>query len=168
MPPDERRRSDDALFDRFLALPEVERARTILLYHGMGAEPETARLIPSLLAAGKNVALPRCTGPGEMEARLVGEETELIRHPFGMLEPGEDCPLAEPRTLELVLVPGLAFDRSGGRLGQGGGFYDRYLPRCPGAKAALCRVEFLLEAVPREEHDCSVELVVTEEEVFRP
>lgn len=166
--PEERRRSDDALFARFLALPEVARAKHILLYHGMRAEPETARLLPALWAAGKQVALPRCTGPGTMEARLVGEGTPLIRHRFGMLEPGEDCPLADPEELELILVPGLAFDRSGGRLGQGGGFYDRYLPRCPGVKAALCREIFLLEAVPREEHDRGVDLVVTENAVLRP
>lgn len=168
MPPEVRRQSDDALFARFLALPEVARAGTILLYHGMGAEPETARLLPALWQAGKRLALPRCTGPGEMEARLVEEGTPLIRHRFGMLEPGEDTPRLEPEELELVLVPGLAFDRSGGRLGQGGGFYDRYLPRCTGVTIALCRRRFLLEAAPREEHDRRVDLVVTEGEVFRP
>lgn len=165
---DERRRSDDALLDRVLALPEVVRAGTILLYHGMGAEPDTARLLPVLWAAGKRVALPRCTGPGEMEARLAEEGRPLIRHPFGMLEPGEDAPRLEPEELDLILVPGLAFDRSGGRLGQGGGFYDRYLPRCTGVTVALCRRDFLLEAVPREKHDRRVDLVVTEEGVFRP
>ena len=166
--PEEREASDRALFQRFLALPEVARAKVLLLYHGMGAEPETARLIPPLLAAGKRLALPRCTGPGEMEARLVEEGTPLIRHRYGMLEPGMDCPMVEPEELELILVPGLAFDRRGGRLGQGGGFYDRYLPRCPGVKTALCRAIFLLEETPRAEHDCGVNLVVTEHTVFRP
>ena len=165
--PEARRRSDDALFARFLALPEIAEAGTILLYHGMGAEPETARLLPVLWAAGKRVALPRCTGPGTMEARLAEEGRPLIRHRFGMLEPGEDAPRLEPEELDLILVPGLAFDRSGGRLGQGGGFYDRYLPRCTGVTAALCRGRFLLPEVPRAEHDQRVDLVVTEEAVFR-
>lgn len=163
-----RRTSDRALFARFLALPEVARAETVLLYHGMRGEPETAQLLPALWAAGKRLALPRCTGPGRMEARLVEAGTPLVRHRFGMLEPGEDCPAADPETLDLVLVPGLAFDRLGGRLGQGGGFYDRFLPRCRGVRAALCRSAFLLERVPREEHDQGVDLIVTEETVLRP
>lgn len=67
--PRQRRESDDALFARFLSLPQVEAADTLLLYHGMGAEPDTARLFPALWARGKRLCLPRCLpghgmGPG--------------------------------------------------------------------------------------------------------
>ena len=120
--PQVRRASDDALFARFLALPQVEAADTLLLYHGMGGEPDTARLLPALWARGKAVCLPRCLPGHGLEARLVRPDSALIPHPSGMLEPGEDCPLVGKDAIGLVLVPGLAFDPSGGRLGQGAGY----------------------------------------------
>lgn len=122
-----RRASDAALFTRFLALPEVERAENIFLYLGMGAEPDTARLMESLRALGKKVALPRILPGRGMEARLVYSDTVLVRHPYGMLEPGEGCIVISKGEIDLILTPGLAFDRRGYRLGQGGGYYDRYL-----------------------------------------
>lgn len=166
---EERRDSDDALFARFLSLPVVKAAGTILLYHGMGAELDTARLIPSLLVMGKRVALPRCTEePGIMDARLVDGETVLVRHRYGMMEPGLDCPVVPSNQIDLILVPGLAFDRSCYRLGQGGGYYDRYLEHYSGATVALCRDRFLLDAVPNESHDSRVNQVVTETACYSP
>ena len=160
------RESDQALFARFLALPQVAAADTLLLYHGMRAEPDTARLLPALWAMGKQVCLPRCLPGHGMEARLVRPDSVLRRHPYGMLEPGEDCPPADKAAIALVLVPGLAFDRSGGRLGQGGGFYDRWLADYSGCTVALCRSALLLERVPREPHDVEVRLVVTEDSLY--
>ena len=164
--PEQRRESDRALLDRFLALPQVADAHTLLLYHGLGTEPDTARLLEPLWALGKRVCLPRCLPGNEMEARVVRRETVLVPHPWGMLEPGLDCPLAGPADIDLVLVPGLAFDRSGGRLGQGGGFYDRWLAGFSGLTVALCRGLVLLDQVPRESHDRRVDLVVTEDAVY--
>lgn len=165
--PQARRTSDDALFARFLALPQVEAADTLLLYHGMGGEPDTARLLPALWARGKAVCLPRCLPGHGLEARLVRPDSALIPHPYGMLEPGEDCPLVGKDAIGLVLVPGLAFDPSGGRLGQGAGFYDRWLADYAGCTAALCRTALLLPQVPRAPHDRGVELVLTEHGLYR-
>ena len=165
--PQARRASDDALFARFLALPQVEAADTLLLYPGMGGEPDTARLLPALWARGKAVCLPRCLPGRGLEARLVRPDSALIPHPYGMLEPGEDCPLVGKDAIGLVLVPGLAFDPSGGRLGQGAGFYDRWLADYAGCTAALCRTALLLPQVPRAPHDRGVELVLTEHGLYR-
>lgn len=158
----DRRASDDALFLRFLNLPELAVAQTVLLYYGVGAEPDTGRLIRPLLAMGKRVALPRVLPHRGMEARLVGEAPPLARHPFGMPEPGEDCPQIPKEEIDLILVPGLAFDKNGYRLGQGGGYYDRYLDDFTGATLSLCRAVFLLDALPTEPHDRPVGLVLTE------
>ena len=166
--PAARRESDELLFARFLALPQVARAGTLLLYHGMGAEPDTARLLPSLRAAGKRVCLPRCLPGSGLEARLVGPDSVLIPHLLGMQEPGPDCPPVDRDKIDLVLVPGLAFDGAGGRLGQGGGYYDRFLAGYAGFTAALCRRELLLDRVPREGHDLGVDLVITEEGLYGP
>ena len=92
-----------------------------------------------------------------MDARRYDPAVPLVRHRFGMLEPGPRRPVAPPEEIDLILVPGLAFDRSGYRLGQGGGYYDRYLPRSRACMVALCRDCFLLSAVPREEHDRPVD-----------
>lgn len=164
--PAARRESDRALLERFLALPQVKAASTLLLYHGMGTEPDTSRLLEPLWQAGKRVALPRCLPGHGLEARLVQRNTVLVPHPWGMLEPGTDCTLMAPADIGLVLVPGLAFDRSGGRLGQGGGFYDRWLAGFSGLTVALCREVTLLDRVPREGHDRPVDLVVTEGAVY--
>ena len=85
-----------------------------------------------------------------------------------MLEPGEDCPPVDRADIGLALVPGLAFDRSGGRLGQGGGYYDRWLAGFSGFTAALCRAPLLLERLPAEGHDLPVALVLTEEGLYGP
>lgn len=166
--PRQRRESDDALFARFLSLPQVEAADTLLLYHGMGAEPDTARLFPALWARGKRLCLPRCLPGHGMEARLIRPDSALVPHRLGMLEPGEDCPPVDRADIGLVLVPGLAFDLSGGRLGQGGGFYDRWLAGFSGFTAALCRAPLLLERLPAEGHDLPVALVLIEEGLYGP
>ena len=166
--PRQRRESDDALFARFLSLPQVEAADTLLLYHGMGAEPDTARLFPALWARGKRLCLPRCLPGHGMEARLIRPDSALVPHRLGMLEPGEDCPPVDRADIGLVLVPGLAFDLSGGRLGQGGGFYDRWLAGFSGFTAALCRAPLLLERLPAGGHDLPVALVLTEEGLYGP
>lgn len=163
-----RRESDRALFARFLALPELAGAETVLLFHGMGAEPDTRALIAALLTAGKRVALPRCRPGHTLEARRVGPDSALVRHPYGMAEPGEECPLLSPGEVDLILVPALCYDRAGFRLGQGGGYYDRYLAAFSGTAAGLCRAEFLQEQLPWEEHDRPVDLVLTEGETLRP
>lgn len=159
---------DEALFRRFLALPQIESVRTVLLYHGMDTEPDTVRLLSPLWDMGKQVCLPRCLPGNQMEARLVQRASTLVRHPYGMLEPGPDCPLIPPDQIDLVLVPGLAFDRSGGRLGRGGGYYDRWLAGFSGITAALCRDGLLMEAIPRLPHDLGVDLVITETSLYGP
>ena len=159
---------DEALFRRFLALPQIESVRTVLLYHGMDTEPDTVRLLSPLWDMGKQVCLPRCLPGNQMEARLVQRDSTLVRHPYGMLEPGPDCPLIPPDQIDLVLVPGLAFDRSGGRLGRGGGYYDRWLAGFSGITAALCRDGLLMEAIPRLPHDLGVDLVITETSLYGP
>lgn len=166
--PPERIAEDESLFRRFLALPQIESVRTVLLYHGMDTEPDTVRLLPPLWDIGKQVCLPRCLPGNQMEARLVQRDSTLVRHPYGMLEPGPDCPLIPPDQIDLVLVPGLAFDRSGGRLGRGGGYYDRWLAGFSGVTAALCRDGLLMEAIPRLPHDLGVDLVITETSLYGP
>lgn len=154
--------SDSALQERFLALPQLDRVERVLLYWSMGSEIDTRPLLEQLLRRGKQVLLPRCLPGSEMECRLY-VPGKLVRHRWGMEEPGADCPLLEP---ELALIPALCYDRSGYRLGRGGGFYDRWLERKEVFTVGLCRHDLLQDHLPRESWDRRVELVLTEREAF--
>ena len=155
------REDDGALIRRFLSLPEYRRAKTVLLYRGVGGEIDTAPILQDALSAGKLVALPRITGPDLMEARRVASAEELVPGKYGIPAPPAESELIPPEALDLILVPGAAFTPEGDRLGRGGGYYDRYLPRTAGFKVALARRGQLFPALPTQAHDQRVDLVVT-------
>lgn len=162
---EELRRSDDALFARFLALPQVKDARAIFAFWGVpGREPETARLVELLTAQGKVVGLPRMLPGHRMEVRRYLPEIALTPVSFGILEPGEDCPQLEREEIDLTLVPAVCYDRLGYRLGFGGGYYDRWLEGFAGFRVGLCREAVLRDRVPTEAHDSRVDLLLTEGE----
>ncbi len=158
-------RSDDALFEKFLSLPQVEEAQTVFAFWGIpGKEPDTARLIGELVRRGKTVGLPRMLPDHRMEVRRYDPDIDLVTVSFGISEPGEDCPLIAREAINLVLVPAVCYDRRGYRLGFGGGYYDRWLAGFSGVTVGLCREAVLQEAVPTEAHDARVDLLLTEGE----
>lgn len=163
--PEELVRSDEALFESFLALPQVEAARTIFAFWGIpGKEPDTARLIGELVRRGKTVGLPRMLPEHRMEVRRYDPDRPLVKVSFGISEPGEDCPLLQREEIGLVLVPAVCYDRQGYRLGFGGGYYDRWLEGFSGVTVGLCREAVLQEAVPIEAHDAKVDILLTDGE----
>lgn len=155
------------LLRAFLALPEVDAARTVLLFCGVGREPDTAGLIDALLCRGKAVALPRCLPDRRMEAAVIDSRERLRPGKYGIPEPDDSCPAVAREALDLVLVPNLCCDRRGYRLGHGAGYYDRYLAGYSGCTVALCPQTWLQERLPTDEFDLPVELVLTEGEVRR-
>lgn len=167
LPSEHRTAEDEALFSAFLSLPEVARAQTLFLFCGTGTEPDTSRLFAPLWAQGKRIVLPRMLPGRKMEIRQYLPDCPLVRHPFGILEPGMDCPLVERGEIELVLVPALCYDRKGFRLGMGGGYYDRWLTGYHGPTVGLCREALLLDTLPTESHDCPVNVVITPAEIIR-
>lgn len=160
---EEREESDQALTRQFLQHPKVEQANTLLLYYGVGTEIHTQPLIQALLDQGKRVCLPRCLPEHQMEARAITGLEDLQPDKYGIPAPGEDCPLVPRGEIDLVLVPGLCFDSRGNRLGQGGGYYDRYLEDYDGMSIGLCREDFFQVNLPREPLDVWVRYVLTEE-----
>lgn len=163
---EERRASDRALFEALFNLTEVKTAKSILLFRGIGQEPETARLISPLRDRGKTIYFPKCLPGSLLEIRQVEDESSLVPGAYGIPEPGEECPLMEPGRLDLVLVPALCYDKHGFRLGQGGGYYDRFLARYIGYTVGLCREAVLQERIPAELHDRCVHCVLTEKRRF--
>ena len=158
----EKEESDRLLLERFLSLPQLADCPSILLYYGVGNEPDTVRLLEPLSLLGKDLALPRCLPGRRMEARLFQGLDRLSPNSYGIPEPDMDCPVVKREDLSLILVPGLCFDLRGSRLGHGGGYYDRYLAGYGGLTAALCRDKLVLPSLPVEEHDRPVDILLTE------
>lgn len=144
--------------------PGWKAARTVALHIAVRGELPTAALLAAAWDGGKRVALPRMTAGG-MELRLVSPGEALVAGPHGIPEPSADAPLVSPSELDLVLAPGVAFDRNGGRLGQGGGDYDRLMAALPPTCVTIgwCHALQLVDAVPTEPHDQRVRLVITPE-----
>ena len=151
------------LFDRFMALPQVEAADTVMVFYGTGREPDTVPLIRALLGKGKRVVLPGCLPRRGMEARQVTDPDRLVPNRFGIPEPDKSCPVVDKREIEVALIPNLMCGRDGYRLGWGGGYYDRWLADFPGFTVCICRRGRLVEHMPREEFDVPVKLVLIEE-----
>jgi 5-formyltetrahydrofolate cyclo-ligase len=95
------------------------------------------------------------------------DPTRLVRHRFGMLEPAADLPVIAPSTLDLVLTPGVAFDRRGGRLGFGGGYYDRLLLTTPALRVGITYDVCLADALPLGAHDQRMDWVMTPSQAIR-
>ncbi len=158
----ERQASDLLLFQRFLALPQLARREPLLLYYGIGSEPDTAQLLEPLSLKGIPLFLPRCLPGQQIEARLFQGPNSLSPGLFHIPEPDESCPSINRDSLSIILVPGLAFDKQGFRLGHGGGYYDRYLAGFTGLTVALCRDKLLFPSIPVEPHDHPIDLILTE------
>lgn len=159
-------KSNEAIYNNMSALPELLAAETVFLYYSSGREVDTRKLIASLRSAGRRVALPVSLENGEMYFALCGDSLREGRFP-GIPEPEADAERVEPREGSLIVVPGLSFDRSGYRMGQGGGYYDRYLGRYRLFSVGLAREALLFDRVPREAHDQPVSCLVTDGGVYR-
>ncbi len=159
---------------RLLALPEVTHAGAgvVLTTLSLPDEIDTAPLIDALLAVGRIVAVPVVTASSPstlLPVRLPSlSPASLTRGPFGVREPLTREPVA-PADISVIVLPGLAFDSMGGRLGRGAGFFDRFLahPDLRALLVGLCFDEQLAAHVPREPHDRAVHLVVTPRRVIR-
>ena len=162
LPEGTRKAQDKVLFRAFLGLDAVKAAGTVMVYWGVGNEASTTDLISALLACGKRVVLPRCM-PGRMMETRAYRGGRLVRSPYGIPEPGEDCPMVAKQEIDVVLVPALCCDRQGYRLGKGGGYYDRWLTDYTGISVSMCYRELLQERLPREEHDRPVKLLLSVE-----
>lgn len=156
------------ILQHLVSLPEVQAAKEIMVYLDYRGEVATADILRWGWAAGKTMAVPVTLKP-ERKLVPVAIHTfdDLQIGAYGIREPrlGKEVPAEH---LDLVLVPGVAFDRHGWRLGYGGGYYDRFLPRLrPDClKIGLAYDLQIVQQVPFEEHDIPLDLLVTETEVI--
>ncbi|MGD2104530.1 MAG: 5-formyltetrahydrofolate cyclo-ligase [Anaerolineae bacterium] len=149
--------ASEALCRRLGRMSMLQEAGSVLSYLAFKNELDLGLLFDLLPSI--HWVLPRIAGK-----RLIlhpYEPEKLVRHPYGMLEPPADAPVVPPEELDLILVPGVSFDPSGGRLGFGGGFYDRFLVRTPAIRVGICHDSCLAERLPCADHDQRMDWVVT-------
>jgi len=149
--------------ERVLSLPRVADASSVFVYVSRPKEPDTLAQIRWALSRGKRVYVPRCLGEGHMAAvRIMGLD-DLKPGYMGILEPELSAEQAAPDAPDVIVVPCLSADRHGGRLGWGGGYYDRFLKRKGHALTVCpCFERMLLEDIPKEPFDVDVDLVISE------
>lgn len=147
-------------------LPCYQAAEYIMLYMAMQDEVQLDELIAMVLKDGKKAVIPLVTGAGLMEAVELSDMADLVPDKYGIKTVSEEKRrLIAPDKIDLIIVPGVAFDKAGHRLGMGGGFYDRFMLRASRAvRAALAYDCQLLVSVPAEVHDLTVDYIITEKQ----
>jgi 5-formyltetrahydrofolate cyclo-ligase len=163
-----RQRASNRMLTVFCALPEFKEPRKVLCYASLADEVQIRPLMEKWLSLGVTVALPHITGKGQMEAVSFTDFDSLVEGEYGILTPDlEKGEIIPPAELDLIIVPGIAYDTRGERLGMGGGFYDAYLARATKAKRiALAFSCQLVASVPMEEHDALVHKIITEQGIY--
>ncbi|RJQ32217.1 MAG: 5-formyltetrahydrofolate cyclo-ligase [Actinobacteria bacterium] len=142
---------------------EYKQAKNLLFYCSYGSEVITYLMIEETLAFGKKVFLPLCT-QNNLQVREIKSLSDLNPGYGGILEPTENTREVKPQEIDLVIVPGVCFDKTGYRLGYGKGFYDRFLKDVPQVKKiGLCYCMQLVEKLDCEAHDIPVDMIISEE-----
>ena len=152
--------------NRLFALPAIQDAQTVLVFYSFGSEVPTRGIIERFLVEGRRVLLPYMAGQ-EMNVAEVRQEDDLEATSYGPKEPSHRVAV-DPVEVDVVITPGMAFDRSGHRVGYGGGNYDRYLGRL-GPSATRVGIAFHLQVLPEVPHgpdDQPVDIVVTDQETI--
>jgi len=161
-----------AIVDGIVGLDAYRRSGMVLAYSSFGSELQTAGFMRHVLDDGKTLVLPRVNRERRLldlyEVRYLARDLEAGT--WGIREPRPDrCPRVEPEAIDFVIVPGVGFDPRGGRLGYGGGYYDRLLAGCSMSCPLLVAGAFeiqMVEEVPVEEHDTLMDLIITEKKHY--
>jgi 5-formyltetrahydrofolate cyclo-ligase len=161
--PGERAAASAAIHERVLSSEPWQSARGVLLYHALPDEPDLDALIHAALADGKSVTLPRYSAAlGAYEAALIRNlSQDCAPGRYGVVEPVPHCPVAGLNQLDFALVPGVAFDPAGRRLGRGKGYYDRLLERVNGIKCGVAFDCQVVAELPAEPHDVKLNCLAT-------
>ncbi len=151
-----------AICMRLARWSELRMADNVLTYLAFRNEPDLSLLFDLLPRV--RWYLPRVAGDNLVIHPYV--PLRLRRHRFGMLEPEPDLPVVDPQTISVVLTPGISFDRSGGRLGFGGGYYDRFLSTTPALRVGITYDECLTDRLPRTDQDQLMDWIATPSQII--
>ena len=140
-------------------------SKNIFIYVGFGSEINTSIYIKKFLDDGKKIYVPKIKKASRiMEAVEINGLEDLMENRFGILEPGDENQGVKKEILDLIILPGVAFDEKGGRLGYGGGYYDTFLQDTLSGitKVALAYDFQIIDLIPLEDHDMKADYIITE------
>jgi len=156
------------IYHRLIDMPAYQLARCIACYVSIKNEVDTKTVIQKAIDSGKQVGVPVTREDGDMDFQAIAGLSDLRPVHYGLREPVPDSKkVLLPHTIDLILVPGIAFDRSGHRIGSGGGYYDRFLARTEVVRIGLSYGFQIIDRVPAEPHDEKMDLIITENEVIK-
>jgi 5-formyltetrahydrofolate cyclo-ligase len=156
---------DSIIYNKLINCEYYNNAKVIFVYVSFMDEADTHKIINHALQNNKTVCVPKIINRTEgMKAVKIDSLSELKENGFGILEPETTTAAVDPKDIELILVPGLAFDKNGGRLGYGAGYYDRFFceVRAEVKKIAVAYSFQVVDEVPMEEHDVLIDHIVTD------
>jgi len=150
----------------FLASDYYKNSNQLMLYMPLGNEVDTTEILNTSFRDGKKVVLPVTDKTsGEITPFYVSQDTKLIKGAFSVIEPA-GTKIADMTKTDVILVPGIAFDKTGNRVGFGKGCYDRFLKQSPATLIGFCYKFQVCEAIPAEEHDVKMNNIITEEGII--
>jgi len=167
MSAEEHRLLSKLIFDKVISLPEFKVGKTLFIYIAYSNEAETKSLIEYALSAGKTVCVPCVREEGEMVAVAVKNLSELKKNRYGISEPADETNVVDKDAVDVAIVPGVVFDKKLNRLGFGKGYYDNFLRNTRCAKIALAFDFQIQDAVPSDEHDVKMDVIVTPSQIIR-
>lgn len=165
---EERILKDKKIFDSFVKSEYYKSAKVIFSFVSFGSEVNTKNIIVQAIKDHKTVCVPKVISKAEgIKTYRIEGLNELEEGYYHILEPKTHCIEIDKRTIDLIIIPGVSFDRNGGRIGYGGGFYDRFLYDIEGAvlKIALAYELQVLQDIPMLQHDIRIDALITEREI---
>ncbi len=158
-----------SITEKLFSMPEFKQAKAVLFYASFGNEVSTKEMVEKGIQNGKQVCVPVTSFKDKtITVSKINSIEELEEKESGLIEPKEtkSCPVGE---IDVIIVPGIAFDAEGYRIGYGGGFYDRLLRKAPRKTIAigLCFEQNIDKQLPKQSHDAKMDFVITEERVIK-
>ena len=151
--------------EEILHAPFFGEAVSVMLYRSARSEVITDYLWQKCMEAGKICLFPKCISKTEMIAVKADSDGDFQKGRYGIFEPISDVPYPKEQ-IDLIIVPGLGFDKRKYRIGYGAGYYDRYLSDYSGITVGLCREELLTESVLPDVYDVKLSFIATQKEIF--
>ncbi|MBL8525528.1 MAG: 5-formyltetrahydrofolate cyclo-ligase [Betaproteobacteria bacterium] len=169
MPANVRQSASATAIERVRALPAYRNARSVMTYMSFDTELDTHDFFSGLLRDGKMAALPRIDRTSkQLSVHCVSSPADLVAGVWGIQEPRADLPVVPINDIDMVLMPGVAFDRQGNRLGYGAGFYDRLLSTAGTRPVRVVAAfdEQVVDAVPHDDTDQRIHILVTPTQIL--
>ncbi len=164
---DQKEKMDELIYNSVINNSAFVNASVVFIYVSFDNEVDTHRIIEHALSLGKRVCVPRVINRQKgMKALFISSINELKTSKFGILEPEDSENIALQKDMDIAIIPGLAFDKSGGRIGYGGGFYDRFFSYGECKKIAIAYEFQILKAIPMEKYDILVHNIITEKNFY--